>query len=1022
MWKFETPQNMHSFYPENRKSGLALIDDLPWGSSFCWFFQTGKDLVDVLVPYFKAGLESNEFCLWVTSRPIAVKDARKELRKALPQFDEYESKGQIEIIPYSRMGSRYGKSGDAIFSMLDKGLSNGFDGLRFSCIARPDGKGGKALTSYGVDAVSRYDAIAAYAYPRDKFDAAGLMEVVNRHRFALVRNADEWEVIKGLEARVFKDAIKRTEEKLQLLFSNMSEGFAYHRIVLNSEGQPCDYVFLEVNESFEKLTGLTAKKIIGKRATEVLPGIENDPADWIGKYGKVALTGEPVQFESYSERIGRWGSVSAFSSHKGYFAVTLGDITERKRMEEELRKSRDNLELHVQERTKELIAANEALSERAEIIDLAHDAILVRDGENRITFWSRGAKETYGYTRQEAIGQVSNELLKTAYPVPLENIEKTVVEKGEWKGELKHTNAKGERIIVDSRWAVHAGKDGSAGFLEVNRDITARRIAEEEFRKVDRAFRTLSEYNQAMVGQTNEMKLFRQACRIVVDVGGYRMAWVGFAMDDEEKTVLPIAFAGYDEGYLDQTRITWADVEMGRGPCGTSIRTGKMAVSQNTFSNPAFAPWRTEAARRGYASCISLPLVEEDNVIGALGIFAAEPDAFDQGESSLLSDLAENLSYGVQSIRSAERRRRAEEAVSAERKRLFDVLETLPPMICLLTRDYHVAFANRSFRKKFGESDGRHCYEYCFGRDAPCDFCESYNVLRTGQPHHWEVTGPDGSVIDVYDFPFIDVDGSPMILEMDIDITDRRRAEAELSATIARLELTNNELREFAFIAAHDLQEPLRKIQTFCDLTMKRCATALGAPGLEYLDRVIECASRMRDLLRSLLQFSKIVADRESFKQIEFDSVVRKAADLLEVSIQESGCRIEIDNLPAVEADQSQVIHLFQNLIGNALKFRGDRTPHIKIYSKSDQKGTCEIFVEDNGIGFEQQFAELIFKPFQRLHRSEYDGTGMGLSICRKIVERHGGSIRVESEPGKGSTFIIRLPIKQTRFEQIGAR
>ncbi|MGA9138633.1 MAG: PAS domain-containing protein [Methanocella sp.] len=121
--------------------------------------------------------------------------------------------------------------------------------------------------------------------------------------------------------------------------------------------------------------------------------------------------------------------------------------------------------------------------------------------------------------------------------------------------------------------------------------------------------------------------------------------------------------------------------------------------------------------------------------------------------------------------------RRVADAVEAERRRLFDVLETLPAMICLLTPDYHVAFANRSFRERFGESHGRYCYDYCFGRTEPCEFCETYNVLKTGQPHHWEVTGPDGSVIEAYDFPFTDADGSPMILEMDIDITERKRVE-----------------------------------------------------------------------------------------------------------------------------------------------------------------------------------------------------------------------------------------------------
>jgi len=131
-------------------------------------------------------------------------------------------------------------------------------------------------------------------------------------------------------------------------------------------------------------------------------------------------------------------------------------------------------------------------------------------------------------------------------------------------------------------------------------------------------------------------------------------------------------------------------------------------------------------------------------------------------------------------LRESAEREKVAQAVAAERQRFYDVLETLPAMVCLLTPDYHVAFANRSFRERFGESGGRHCYEYCFGRNAPCDFCESYTVLKTGQPHHWEANGPDGSVIDAYDFPFTDVDGSPMILEMDLDITASKRAEEAL--------------------------------------------------------------------------------------------------------------------------------------------------------------------------------------------------------------------------------------------------
>jgi signal transduction histidine kinase len=247
-----------------------------------------------------------------------------------------------------------------------------------------------------------------------------------------------------------------------------------------------------------------------------------------------------------------------------------------------------------------------------------------------------------------------------------------------------------------------------------------------------------------------------------------------------------------------------------------------------------------------------------------------------------------------------------------------------------------------------------------------------------------------------------------------------QETEDTLRSNMARLELVNAELQEFAFVASHDLQEPLRKIQTFCDMARKRCTQALDITSQEYLDRVINSATRMRQLLDDLLQFSRAATRQEPFKGISLSKIAREAASVFEDVLMESGGVVEIENLPDIEADETQILRLFQNLIGNALKFRGAAKPRIMIYAKQDGRGMCQIFVQDNGIGFEQQYGELIFKPFQRLHvRSEYDGTGMGLAICRKIAERHGGSIRAESELGRGATFIIRLPLKQDEREGV---
>lgn len=218
-------------------------------------------------------------------------------------------------------------------------------------------------------------------------------------------------------------------------------------------------------------------------------------------------------------------------------------------------------------------------------------------------------------------------------------------------------------------------------------------------------------------------------------------------------------------------------------------------------------------------------------------------------------------------------------------------------------------------------------------------------------------------------------------------------------------------------IASHDLQEPLRKIQTFGDMAKKHYVPLADQTGQDYLDRVLQSAGRMRRLLQKLLALSGVTSKKQPFKKIELTNIAREAADVFEAVLKETGSQIAIEKLPMIEADESQMRQLFQNLIGNALKFRDNGIPKIRVHGRVTDQRVCEIVVEDNGIGFDPQFAEVIFKPFERLHgRSAYEGTGMGLAICRKIVERHGGTIRAESEPGQGATFIIRLPIKQRRL------
>ena len=255
-----------------------------------------------------------------------------------------------------------------------------------------------------------------------------------------------------------------------------------------------------------------------------------------------------------------------------------------------------------------------------------------------------------------------------------------------------------------------------------------------------------------------------------------------------------------------------------------------------------------------------------------------------------------------------------------------------------------------------------------------------------------------------------------------------RERTTELSTLNTELERSNRELQDFAFVASHDLQEPLRKIQAFGDRLRRVQGPKFDDQGRDYLDRMHNAAGRMHTLINDLLTFSRVTTKAQPFEPTDLDRIAKDVTSDLETTIEQAEGTVEIDELPTVDADPVQMRQLFQNLIANALKFRRENVaPKVRVSCKTFQKEISEIdgaepeeFIQlsfsDNGIGFDEKYLDRIFTPFQRLHgRNEYEGTGIGLAVCRKIVERHGGTLTAESTPGEGSRFIATLPLVQTK-------
>ncbi|HWX22593.1 MAG TPA: PAS domain S-box protein [Candidatus Binatia bacterium] len=927
---------------------------------------------------------------------------------------------------------------------------------------------------------------------------------------------------------------------------------------------------------------------------------------------------------------------------------------------------------------------------------------------------------------------------------------------------------------------------------------TERNQKEAELQKVNRTLKALKNSSQAMLRAASEADYLKEVCRIVVEDCGHAMVWIGFAEEDPDKTVRPAAYSGFEAGYLETLKITWADTERGRGPTGTAIRTGTVQACRNVLIDPALAPWREEALKRGYASSIALPLVATAGArpLGALTIYSNQPDSLSEDEARLLTDLAGDLAYGINFLRLRAAHAEAEEALRSSQARLAGIVGSAMDAIISVDAEQRIVFFNASAERMFrcpaseamGQSLDRFVPERfrdghrdalrgfgavgttsramgnleplaalrADGEEFPIEASISQGEIRgqklftvilrditlrreaerraeklnaeleqrvtertaelsaasrvllegeqryrslvtasaqivwttdaqgqvvvemptwqefTGQTHtqyqgsgwsqavhpddrqrttavwaravstrapyetEYRLRRHDGEYRNVVarGVPVIEEDGAirewvgtctdvtqrkdaerrreftstllalfarkaasreylesvvqvlrewsgcqaagirllddrqeipyeawagfaPAFIELEsrlslgsdnccctravtatfedqdrplltpagsyrcndttgfiaqlpeekraryrgncqkfgfaslavvpiryrggvlgaihladprpdrfplpaiefvetmapllgeaihrfqaeaelakykdrleelvlqrtrdledanarlqIEIADRKHAQESLQLIAQDLARSNRDLEQFAYVASHDLQEPLRAVGGFVKLLQRRFLHRLDEKGLEYIAGAVEGASRMERLITDLLAFSRVGSRAHSFAPADLNALLEDALRNLQVSLKTARATVTHDPLPTLPVDATQLILLFQNLLGNAVKFHSDLPPEIHVGAQK-LPDRWVLSVRDNGIGIDPRYFARIFQIFQRLHtRKHYPGTGIGLAICKKIAERHGGAIWVESQPGQGATFYFSIPEK----------
>jgi PAS domain S-box-containing protein len=664
--------------------------------------------------------------------------------------------------------------------------------------------------------------------------------------------------------------------------------------------------------------------------------------------------------------------------------------------------------------------AEQKLTEQAQVLDLAQ--VLVRDMQNRIVLWNQGAEKLYGFSKEEALGRMSHELLRTEFPRPIEEIEQELHRAGRWEGELVHLRRDQSRIVVSSLWVVQRGPDGEpVRILEANSDITARKKAEDQLaRQADQLYLQSEELIRsqgALEAQSAMLKLILESVGeglIAADREGQFIIW-----NDSAKKLM-----GRDSASLPSDQ--WTDY-------------------YKVFLPDGVTPYPPEGlplvrALRGESVQVDLMVEQPGHADGVFLEVTARPMKDAEGNScggvAVLRDITEHRRAAAALARQAEELRQSQQALESQTIMLQSVLDSIDEGLVAADGNGKFILWNPAATKIVGMGaenvpPGEWNTHYgVYLPDTVTPLPDEQNPLSRalqGEISTAEVfiRNPEleeGAWLEISGGPLKGKDGATRGGVVAFrDITQRKKDERQIRALNEELEArveerteelkaANLELEAFTYSVSHDLRAPLRHIGGFSRILLEDFGDKMEAEALSHLQRIEDGTRRMGLLVDELLNLARIGRHTLKLEAIPLNPTIEEVISLLQPEVNGRVLEWRIEQLPPAMCDPILIKQVFQNLLANALKFTRPRERTVIEIGYRQENKQILFFVRDNGVGFSMKYEDKLFGVFQRLHRAEdFEGTGIGLATVKRIVHKHGGRVWANSELDKGATFYFTL-------------